>query len=77
MNRREALAALVSLPEIARISRAEVKPLDVLVVEVPGQPSTEDVANMTDILKRIWPNNHVLLLNNGMQIKVVAGSEVR
>jgi hypothetical protein len=72
MNRREALAALVSMPEIARISKAAVAPTDVIVVEVPGKISMEHAKNLMDQLQQIWPEpQRIVILEDGITIKVL------
>lgn len=73
MNRREALAALVSMPEIARLSVAPVRPNDVIVVECEGTLSTSTADRIHAQLKEIWPNNKIVILDELIRIKVVSG----
>lgn len=75
MNRREAIAALTSLPGLARISRADVKPSDVLVVEVDGHVTEGHAAYIQEMLAQIWPGQKVLVLGSGMHLKVLSQAE--
>ena len=72
MNRRQAIAALVSLPEIARISTAPVKETDAIVIEYAGRLSHAQVASIKTAVESIWPGRKVLVLSDGMALKVVA-----
>jgi hypothetical protein len=72
VNRREAIAALVSLPEITRISTAPVKADDVIVVECDQHPTMEQVNQIRSILESIWPGRKCLVLSKGFTLKVVA-----
>lgn len=74
MNRREALAALVSMPEIARISAAPVGPTDVIVVETEMEFSDEVHARMKATLESVWPGRKIVVLSKGITLKVVAGT---
>lgn len=73
MNRREAIAALVALPEITRMYTATVAPDDVIVVETTQLLSMAARANMSESLQRIWPGRRIVILSSGMTLKVVAG----
>ena len=72
MNRRDALAALVALPEIARISSAPVQPTDVIVVECDQIISDSAAAHMRSTLESIWPGRKCVVLAKGLTLKVVA-----
>lgn len=72
MNRREAIAALVSLPEITRISAAPVKPGDVIVVECDATMSDETAERIKAMLEQIWPAQRCIVLSDGLKLKVVA-----
>ena len=71
MNRREALAALVALPEVTRISVARMGPADVIVVEAPMRLSAAQVEAMTERLTKVWPDRRIVILGQGMTLKVV------
>lgn len=73
MNRREAIAALISLPEVARISAAPVKPKDVIVIECPGYLSSEAMAHIEQAIRQIWPDNKCVVLDASLKLKVVEG----
>lgn len=71
MNRREALAALVSLPEISRISTAPVKPDDVIVVESDHALTRDTIDRLTAIMESVWPGRKCIVLSEGLKLKVV------
>lgn len=74
MNRREALAALVALPEVARISTAPLKPSDVIVVECDEHISSNEAARIKAHVQQIWPGREVLVLGKSLRLKVVEGA---
>lgn len=76
MNRREALAALVAMPEIARITSSPVQPNDVIVVESTMALSSEAAARITSSLERIWPGRRIVVLDSSLTLKIVQGSQV-
>jgi len=76
MNRREALAALVSLPAVARISVAQVKPTDVLVFECDQHVSRDVAERIKATAQQIWPGQKVIVCEKGLRVKVVEGSQV-
>jgi hypothetical protein len=71
MNRREAIAALVSLPEIARIAAAPVGPTDVIVVECEGHLSCDAAARIKATVEAVWPGRKVVVCEGRVRIKVV------
>ena len=74
MNRREALLALLALPPTARITRAEVKPDDVIVVET-NEHITADAADVIAIrMRQVWPDHKCVVLSRGLTLKVVPRS---
>jgi len=73
MNRREAIAALVALPAATRISRAELKPSDIIVVECEGSISCETAERLKEQLTKVWPGQKILVLGDGLKLKVVEG----
>lgn len=75
MNRREAIAALVSLPEITRISTAPIKPDDVIVVECEAMMSDETRARIRLMLEQVWPGRKCVVLCDGLRLKVMAGGD--
>lgn len=71
MNRREAIAALVSLPEITRISAAPLKPDDVIVIECDLMLSCENSDRIRTTMEKVWPGRRCVVLGRGMTLKVV------
>lgn len=72
MNRREALAALISMPQIARIERADIKPDDVIVVECEGRVSLVQKEYMRDTLGKVWPGRRIVVCEAGIRIKAMS-----
>ncbi len=73
MNRRDALAALVSLPALTRITSGPVAPTDVIVVECAGLLSCEQRARIQATLREVWPGRRIVVCDGGTRIKVVGG----
>lgn len=73
MNRRDAIAALVALPEVARISVTAVKATDVIVVESNRPVSSEAAARIKATLEQVWPGQKIVVLNESLKLKVVEG----
>ena len=73
MNRREALAALIALPQIASIQRADIKPNDVIVVECDGLMSQRGKDNVLQKLAEIWPGRKIIICDGGVKLRVVSG----
>jgi hypothetical protein len=74
MNRREALAALVSLPATARISVAQLKPDDVIVIECAERLTRENLERLERTAQSVWPGRKVAVLAKGFTLKVVSGT---
>lgn len=70
MNRREAIAALVATPAIARIERAAVAPDEVLVIESDQRLSDAMRAHLRRQVEAIWPGHKVLVLDQGLHVRV-------
>lgn len=75
MNRREALQALVSLPAVARLSVAQLKPEDVIVVECDEHLPLEAIERIKEMTEKVWPCRKVVVFDKGLRMKIVAGSE--
>ncbi len=71
MTRREALAALVALPEATRISVARLTPTDVLVLEVPGPISIETAERIKASMLKVCPEQKCIVLSDGVHLKVL------
>lgn len=75
MNRREALAALMSLPATASIKVAQLKPDDVLVVECDEHLPFERVRSIGDSVKAIWPDHKVAVFDGGLRLRVMRSGD--
>lgn len=71
MNRREAIHALLALPQVARVTTATIKPNDAIVVECDRPLTHEATEHLRALVKQIWPGHPVLICNAGVRIKVV------
>jgi len=58
------------------LSRAEVKPDDVIVIEVPFPLTHEGRARMHQQLAIVWPGQRVLVLDQGMTLKIARAADV-
>lgn len=70
MTPEDALRDLAELPETPHVTVAKIEPTDVIVIESPGALRPEIHERLRVILKNVWPNNVVLVLDNGLQMKV-------
>lgn len=71
MNREEAIKALMSIPDVTQVSRANLAPTDVIVVECEGFMTVEAMERIRDQLQEIWPGQKVVVLHNGLRMKIV------
>jgi hypothetical protein len=71
MNRREAIAALTSLPGLTSVQVADIKPNDVLVFEVETHLSAQTIQRIKDFAGELWPGHRVAVLDAGMKLKVM------
>lgn len=71
MNRREAIAALTSLPGLASVSVASLQPGDVIVAECDGRMSPKHMEHVRAKLSSVWPNQKVVICDEGLRLKVV------
>jgi len=74
MEHDEAVAALESLPQVARIEVVRLRPTDVIVLEIQGWLTQEVNARLAAELKPIWPNNKIIVIDGGVRLKVIAGA---
>jgi hypothetical protein len=72
MNRRQALAALMTLP-VATVKLAEVQPDDVLVVQVDDKLTCDQKTHVADVIKRVWPGRRCLVLDGGNTLQIARG----
>lgn len=75
MNRRAALAALMTLPAVTKIAVAPITPRDVIVIECPGPLSLAQIESIKHGIARIWPDTKCIVLCDGMRLKVVAADD--
>lgn len=73
MNRREAIAALTSLPALKSLSVASLQPKDVIVAECEGPLRAETADYIRHYLSQIWPDNQIVVLEGGIRLKVMKG----
>ena len=73
----EEAAALIDIPEIERVSRvSNLGPDDVIVCEAPSSVILEIGERIRKHLQRYWPNHGIVVLVNGLRLKVMPSSEV-
>lgn len=72
LSRRQALAAIVTMPEIARVAKASVRPGDVIVFECDFHISDEAAGRIRAQCADVWPDNKVVVLTAGLRIKVLS-----
>jgi hypothetical protein len=70
MNRREAIAALVSMPSIAQIQVAYVRPEDVIVVECNERLTHAVSEGIRATLERVWPGRKIVVCDAGVRIRI-------
>lgn len=70
MKRDDVVKAVLELPETANVTVARLGPNDVVVVEHPGCISNNIADRLTRHLKQLWPNNEVVVLGEGMTLKI-------
>lgn len=72
MDRREAIKAFLALPVGATITRAQVKPSDVLVIERPDLISDElAISIRRQIHQAFGPDQKVVVLGDGAKLRVM------
>ncbi len=61
----------------ATIAKLDLKPGDVLVLQVPEWVDGDETITPCDLssLQRMFPNNRVVVLNRGIELKVVRSVE--
>lgn len=72
MNRRQAIAAIASLPGLTRISSEVVAPTDVIVLECDGKITNEVRDRLIAGLRTVWPlPQKIVVLEAGIKMKVL------
>ena len=75
MNRRDAIKALVAMPAVVRISVAQLKPDDVIVLESDEHLGVEQLQAIKRQAEQVWPGRKIVVLEKGLRLKVMAASE--
>lgn len=71
MTVNEAAHVLADIPEIAAVEVASLKPGNVIVISAQRRVSSESAGRIYALLKTIWPNNKVIVIEEGITMKVV------
>lgn len=74
MNRRDAIKALVALPEVARIATAPVRPSDIIVVECDDDISQDVEERIKSTVSNVWPNQKIVVCDKRTRIKIIEGT---
>jgi predicted pyridoxine 5'-phosphate oxidase superfamily flavin-nucleotide-binding protein len=75
VNRREAIAALVSLPATAHVSVAQLKPTDVIVIECNDVITVAMAEQIKASVSAVWPHNRCAVLGGGLHLKIARSDE--
>jgi hypothetical protein len=75
MNRRDAIRAVMAMPAVTNISVARLKPDDVIVLECDYSITQQIADNLKTTLNKLWPDNDVLVMANGLRMKIARSSE--
>lgn len=59
--------------EIGELSRISLKPDDVLVLDFKSGVPTRNMEELYDMVKSYFPNNGVMFLSNGIELKIFEG----
>jgi hypothetical protein len=71
MNRREAIEAIAALPGLTSISRSDLRPNDVIVIECDALVSADGRAKIQQYVNLVWPDHRCVVLCGGHRLKVV------
>jgi len=74
MNRRDALAALVGMPQVARVATVPEASTDVIVVKCDEYLDQQASAHIERTLHQVWPGRRILVLEKGYRLKVAPGA---
>lgn len=74
MNRRDAIAALMSLPATASLSVASVRPSDVLVIECDTHLSRAEKDLIRAEIDKVWPGRKAVVCDGGSRLKIARES---
>ncbi len=73
LSRRDAIKAVMAMPSVATISRASLKPTDVIVLESEDYISQHTCELIQAQVKQVWPDHKCIVLDKGLRLRVVAG----
>jgi len=63
----------MTLPASARISVARLRPDDVIVIEHDEPLTTSMAENIKRMAESVWPGRKVLVLSDGLRLKIAQG----
>lgn len=66
--------SLISLPEVGKIELMRLQTGDTIVVSYSGPMSMEVQSRLRGRLKEAFPDNEVLVLSDGLELKVLKAS---
>lgn len=66
---------LLDLPEVEKVARVAVKPGDVIVIECPCSVSIATAKRIEDFASKFWPDNKIVVLSDGMTLKIAEGKD--
>jgi hypothetical protein len=69
-------AQKIEIPEIARVSKANLQPNDVIVLEYDGHFSQQTAEYITSYVKEIWPGRKVVVLEGGLRMRFLGEDAV-
>jgi len=64
------------LPEVERVAVAKVGPNDVVVIEADQPISEAPAAKIRAYAETVWPNNQVLVLGDGLRLRVLKATDL-
>lgn len=67
---------LPKVVEIDEVQRVKVEPRDVVVVECQHHMPPQALVNVREQLQQIWPNNRVVVVDQGLKLKVLRERQV-
>lgn len=71
MTVEDAAKVLANIPDVQSIEVASLKPGDVIVISTVRLVSMDTAKRIEVLLNQIWPNNKVIVLDDGATMKVV------
>jgi len=71
MTHDEAVAALEDMPDVVSVQKVGLQPGDVIVLRSPVFLGRETIHQMTQIMKSVWPDHRVVVLDAGLTLEVV------